>query len=262
MIGPFEKSGRPPRASDPRVGLGERPTFAPVRTRRAFEEICIQIRREIQLGRVSAGDRLPTERELAQQFGVSRATVREALRALEIGGVVSLHQGAAGGALVQRGTPEPIMRTMQDMLLLGGLSLEDFTEARVCLQAEIIRLACERATESDFSAIADNIARTSAVDLGENPGKRADLSVEFYSLLAAATRNGAMEVLMRAFTEPLSFYIRRIGPDTTWDVAESRAKFLSHLRARDVSAARKEMESHMKRLHRYLISRFEGGCEA
>ena len=246
-----------PRQAEPAADAARRPAFSAVRPKRAFEEICVQIRKEIQSGRLGAGDKLPAERDLAQQFGVSRATVREALRALEIGGVVSLYKGATGGAVVQSGTPEPITRTMQDLLSLGGISLEDFTEARVCLQSEIIRLACERATEADFAAMEDNIARTRAIDITQNPDQRTDLNVEFYSLLAAATRNAALETLMRALTEPLSYYIRQIGPDTTWDVASSRAKFLGHLRRRNAAAAQKEMVAHMKRLHRYLLSRFE-----
>lgn len=234
-----------------------RAAFTPIRTKRAFEEICIQIRKEIQAGALSAGDRLPAERELAQQFCVSRATVREALRTLEIGGVVQLLKGSNGGAVVQTGNPAPIARTMEDLLLLGGISLEDFTEARVCLQAEIIRLACLRATEADFAALEANIARTRTVDASLDPDERTALNVEFYGLLAAATRNTAMRTMMSAFTEPLSYYIQQIGPDRTWDVAASREKFLAHLRDRDAKAATREMVEHMNRLHRYLVSRFE-----
>lgn len=235
--------------------MSDKQTFKPVRTRRAFEEICAQIRNEIQSGALSAGDKLPSERELAEQFEVSRSTVREAFRTLEMSGVLSLQKGMYGGAIVMQGDPQPINQTMQDLLSLGGLSLEDYTEARVCLQREIIRLACERGTDEDFDAIGDNIARMRAAGPRVSGDERTRLTQEFYDLLAKATKNGAMSVIMSAFTVPLGFYLKQVGPDRSWDVAASREKFLAHLRRRDAAAAIAEMTDHMQRLHAYLLSR-------
>lgn len=242
------------------MGDGSRRTgaFIPVKTRRAFEDICEQIRGEIQAGNLVPGDRLPSERDLAEQFQVSRSTVREAFRTLEIGGIVTLHKGAKGGAVLQKGDNQPITRTMHDLLILGGISLQDFTEARVCIQKEIIELACERATQDDFAALERNIARTAEIGLLDRLDERTELTIEFYSLLAEASRNRAMVILMSAITEPLRGYLRRLGPDRSWDVAESRAKFLAHLRNRDKAAAVAEMISHMTRLHRFMLARIEG----
>ncbi|MCW1934997.1 FadR/GntR family transcriptional regulator [Pararhodobacter zhoushanensis] len=232
-------------------GLG----FRPVKTKRAFEEVCDQIRSEIQAGRIAAGDKLPSERDLAEQLQVSRATVREAFRTLEIGGVLSLLKGVKGGAVVMRGDAKPITQTITDLLSLGGLSLADYTEARTSLQKEIIRLACERATPEDFAALEANIAATREKTTEAQIEDRTALTVEFYALLARATKNKAMELLMSAVTEPLAYYIRQIGVDRTWDVAESRTKVVNHIRARDVAAAVAEMSSHMERLHAYMLSR-------
>lgn len=234
--------------------MADRKVFEPIRTRRAFEEVCEQIRESIQSGAFSAGDRLPSERELAEQFAVSRTTVREAFRTLEIGGLLSLRKGVRGGAVLMRGNSSPINRTMLDLLVLGGLSLEDYTEARVCIQREIIRLACERATDEDFAALDANIAELRKAGSGISGDERSRLTEGFYTILARATRNSAMTIIMSAFTEPLSFYLKQIGPDRTWDVAESRAKFIEHLRRRDPEAAEAEMVRHMQRLHAYLIS--------
>ena len=84
--------------------------------------------------------------------------------------------------------------------------------------------------------------------------ERIRLTQEFYDLLAEATKNRAISVVMSAFTEPLGYYIRKIGPDRSWDVAASRANFLGHLRNRDVDAAIAEMMDHMQRLHSYILS--------
>lgn len=233
------------------TGLG----FKPVKTKRAFEEVCDQIRAEIRSGRITAGDKLPSERELAQQLQVSRATVREAFRTLEIGGVLSLQKGVKGGAVLMQGNVRPITQTITDLLALGGLSLSDYTEARMCLQKEIIRLACERGTEEDFEALEANIERTRQMTTPAQIEDRTALTVEFYALLARATHNRAMEILMSAVTDPLAFYIKQIGVDRTWDVAASRTTVLRHLRARNPDAAIKEMVAHMERLHAYMLSR-------
>lgn len=241
--------------------MGSGPGFKPVKTKRAFEEVCEQIRAEIQSGRIGAGDKLPSERDLAEQLQVSRATVREAFRTLEIGGVLSLQKGVKGGAVVMQGDVRPITQTISDLLSLGGLSLGDYTEARTCLQKEIIRLACERGTEEDFAELEANIARTREKTDAAQIEDRTALTVEFYAILARTTKNKAMEILMSAVTEPLAYYIKRIGVDRSWDVAASRTKVVEHLRQRDPDAAIAEMMSHMERLHGYMLSR-EGATEA
>lgn len=229
--------------------------FKPVRTRRAFEEICLQVREQVRAGNLSAGDKLSAERELAQQFQVSRSSVREALRALEIAGVVTLQKGAHGGAVIQKGTPEPLTRTMHDLLLLGGVSLQDFTEARVCLQREVVRLACERATEEDFLALEENVAKTANVGTPDRALERTELTIEFYALLAKATRNEVLCALMAAITDPLRDYIAKLGPDRSWDIAAARGQLLVRLRARDADGAIDEMVAHMRRLHRHLLGK-------
>src|SRR6476619_4824745 len=88
---PLEAAGlSPPAAANtPRAA----PTFEPIRTRRAFEEICDRIRAQIAAGKLRPGDKLPPERELALQLGVGRNALREALRSLEIAGIVRLQKG-------------------------------------------------------------------------------------------------------------------------------------------------------------------------
>lgn len=235
--------------------MNESVSFRPVKTRRAFEEVCDQIRTAILSGRLGAGDKLPSERELASSLEVSRATIREAFRTLEIAGVLSLRKGVHGGAVVMKGDSTPITQTISDLLSLGGLSLADYMEARVCLQKEIIVLACERGTEDDFRALETNIAETEKMSGAAQIEDRTAHTIEFYTILAKATRNQAMSLLMAAVTEPLGYYIKQIGVDRSWNVAESRRRFVAHLRERNAEAAITEMLSHMERLHSYMLSR-------
>ena len=128
------------RTSDLRAaGASAAPTFKPIHTRRTFEEICERIREQLALGVLKPGDKLPAERELAQQLGVSRNVLREALRSLEMAGVLKLQKGVKGGAFIQQGDTRRMNEVMRDMLSLGTISVRELSEARV---HEIGRASC------------------------------------------------------------------------------------------------------------------------
>ena len=120
-----------------RPATGDNPAttaFAPIHTRRAFEEICQRIRDQLGAGQLKPGDKLPAERELALQLGVGRNALREALRSLEIAGIVRLQKGVKGGAFIREGNTGQMNQVMQDMLSLGSITVEELTEARVHIQ--------------------------------------------------------------------------------------------------------------------------------
>src|SRR5271167_2116229 len=131
-------------------------SFGPIRSTRLFEEICEQIRGQLSLGKIGPGDKLPAERDLAEQFGVSRAAVREALRTLEVSGLIESRKGPKGGAfMLEEGAP--LTQSFESMLDLGRIPLPDLTEARVLNTEVVVRLACERGSEQDFAALEKDI---------------------------------------------------------------------------------------------------------
>lgn len=226
------------------------PTFEPVRPRRVFEEICAQIRKELATGKLGPGDKLPAERELAQQFGVSRVAVREALRSLEIAGVITLQKGVKGGAFIQSGNSAVVTQSIRDMLSLGRISLDNLTEARTLIQEVVIRLACERATEADFARLEQITDRTATA---ESFPDRLDAAAEFYMAMARATRNEVFVVVVDAMYEILRHFMANAGPTPKIELIESRRRFLKHFRTRNVAAAAAEMTAHLTKLHRHLL---------
>jgi GntR family transcriptional repressor for pyruvate dehydrogenase complex len=240
------------RSPVPAPGPSERaqPSFAPVRPRRVFEEICAQIRKELATGKLGPGDKLPAERELAQQFGVSRVAVREALRSLEIGGVITLHKGVKGGAFIQSGSSAAVTQSMSDMLSLGRISLDNLTEARTLIQEVVIRLACERATEADFARLEAIIDRTAVADSFPD---RLEAAAEFYVAMARATRNEVLVVVVDAMYDILRHFMTNAGPTPKIELIESRRRFLRHFRERNAKAAAAEMTAHLTKLHRHLL---------
>src|SRR5918911_2130991 len=131
-------------ARDPNAGL-----FAPISVARASSSIADQIRQAIVTGQLKEGPRLPPERELAEQFGVSRVTVRDALRALEAMGLIEVRVGARGGAFVTAPTGSVVAQTMSDMMLMSAVTPEDVVEARLVVELGTVTLACVRATPAD-----------------------------------------------------------------------------------------------------------------
>src|SRR5262245_29579538 len=119
--------------------------FTGVNPGRASEMIVDQIRLLIRDGQLKPGDRLPAERELGERFGVSRVTVREALRGLEANGMVTIKVGARGGAFVTAPTSARVGEGITDLLALSSITAAEVTEARRVFEIGIVPLVCERA---------------------------------------------------------------------------------------------------------------------
>ena len=229
--------------------------FEPIQTRRAFEEICHRIREQVAEGKLQPGDKLPAERELAQQLGVGRNALREALRSLEIAGIVRLQKGVKGGAFIREGDAGRMNQVVQDMFSLGSITVDELTEARMHIQDLVVRLACARAATTDFDALAANIDRTEQVTKSGDFLKRVECSREFYSLLAGATRNDVLSMMVASLTEILmKFVYARVasGGNPQPRLVEKRREFVAALRARDAEAACKLMKSHLESVHRLL----------
>jgi GntR family transcriptional regulator, transcriptional repressor for pyruvate dehydrogenase complex len=223
-------------------------SFDTVRNARLFEEICDQIRGQLSLGKIRPGDKLPPERDLAGQFGVSRSAVREALRSLEVSGLIELRKGSKGGAFLLDESA-PLTQSMADMIDLGRISMRDMTEARILMTEVVVRLACERGKKKDFDAIEKDIERLeAAVERGEG---RSDTTyiTNFYDLLAAATGNQMLRFLTHGIANILARLIDAKRPAPMNDLGARRREILKCLRARDADKAGKLLTEHLMRVH-------------
>ena len=203
------------------------------------------------------GSRLPSERALAEQFGVSRNTLREALRSLEHAGLVQLHKGAQGGAFISQRSDQAIATGLQDLFSVGAIQPAQLTEARIWLEAVVVREACKRATPEDIAALRRNVDETAAAMAADDFPLRAQKNIEFHRILARMTRNPIMEVLVNAVLDVLREFIRSIGAYPNHHVLPSRRRFIGHLERRDADAAVAEMEASLKRLQRTYLSRLK-----
>jgi DNA-binding FadR family transcriptional regulator len=236
--------------------------FNAIRSARAFEEIATQIRNELIAGRLKVGSRLPSERALSEQFGVSRNTLREALRSLEHGGLIRLQKGASGGAFISERSGQAIVTGLLDMYHLGAIRPAQLTEARIWLETIIVREACTRATPEDIAALNRCIEEAEAAAAAGNFPLRAEKNIDFHRILARMTGNPIMVIVMSGVLDVLQHFIRTIGDYHNAFVLPSRRRFMKHLAEGDVGAAVAEMESSLKRLQRNYLSRVEEDAAA
>ena len=221
--------------------------FTPITVARASSAIAEQIREAIRSGKIREGERLSPERELAEQFGVSRVTVRDALRSLEAMGLLEVRVGARGGAFVTIPTGSRVAQAMSDMMVMTALSPEDIVEMRLMVELGTVTLAGARAVDEDFDQLRelDTRARQALAEGTYTPA----LSWEFHSLLAVAAHNGAIEGLTQSFRSSLSMHpVRsREGAKAHAATVEEHARIREALERRDADAARHEMAQHLLR---------------
>src|SRR4030043_628031 len=125
---------------------GKMARFRPIGQLRVSEEIVVQLKQSILLGHFKPGDKLPAERDLADEFRVSRVAIREALRALENAGFLVTRQGANGGAYVTDLNFENLVKTFLDLFMANKISITEKNQMRLLIEPEVARLAASRIT--------------------------------------------------------------------------------------------------------------------
>ena len=222
--------------------------FSRVSVGRISEIIVEQIRLLMRQGQLKPGDRLPPERDLCERFGVSRVTVREALRMLESSGLVEIRVGARGGAFVTAPSSDRVGEGLADLLTLSVISAADVTEVRMMLEAGIVPLVCERATEEDLAAL-DEICRRSEAALASGDYTMT-MSLEFHIRVAQATHNPAIAVLVESFSGPILMSLQQAheaAPEMGERGTREHEEFIAAVRRRDVDTASRIMREHLER---------------
>lgn len=223
----------------------------PAREPRAFETVSTKVREMVANGTLRAGDKLPAERELAARFNISRSAVREALRSLEVSGIIRNAKGVKGGAFIQSAEKEPVALAVQDFVHLGNISLDELTEARLGIQDIVVRLACERGTQEHFDQLEKIVERT-RVETDVNA--RFHSASEFYQVLADATGNRIYGLFVGALSSILRNFVGGPNYETLQEtLIESRERLVGALRRRDYDAGAVEMAAHLDRIHRHMI---------
>ena len=219
--------------------------FEPVSNGRVSAEIADRIKAAIRSGVLTPGDQLPPERDLTRQLGVSRVSVRDALRMLEANGLIEVRVGARGGAFVTAPAPRLVGEGLADMLMLADVDAAQVTELRTIFELGLLELACERATEEDVAALHEICDRADAA-----PAYDPRLSADFHVQLARCTHNVALALFAEALRMPLASSLRaarEADPDAGRVGAVEHRAIAAAVGGRDAAAAQRIMAEHLGR---------------
>ncbi len=215
-----------------------------VQTSRLYEQIVQQIEHSILSGELKPGNQLPSERDLAQQFGVSRTAVREAVKALREKGLVEAYTGR--GTFVTNGTSQAIRQSLGMMMKIGQADgAAHLVEVREILEPEIAALAAARAEDQHLSMMREAVAIMDRERRDSDAFIEADL--DFHLALAEAADNAVILSLIDSIVGLLreqrmrTFFVEG-GPDRG---QFHHKRILAAVEKRDPGAARDAMRAHL-----------------
>ncbi|MGD8562078.1 MAG: FadR/GntR family transcriptional regulator [Desulfarculaceae bacterium] len=225
--------------------------FEPIsRATSLYEQVAQRIKEAILSGRFQSGEALPSETQLADQFGVSRPVVREAMRTLQSRGFLEIRRGTKGGAFVSNLGSLNIGEDLLDLISLRKLTVQHMSQARRLLEPEIVRLAVVSMTDSQIQELkeVDRESRTTKDD-----ERRVYLNGLFHRIIARGCGNPFYEILMDAFMDFAEGFARTVKP-VSQNINEDQGHELlcDALEARDteraIAVAREHAEYMFKRM--------------
>jgi GntR family transcriptional repressor for pyruvate dehydrogenase complex len=219
-------------------------------SRPAYEALAEDLRRQILDGHLHPGDQLPVEPELSAKYGLSRSTVREALRVLSSEHLVETTRGVSGGTFVVHPNATQIGRSLEVGLGLLAASaeftVEQLIEVRELIEVPAAEFAAARASDAQLAALETTLFDPERSD----PTQIADCNQRFHTLLIEAAANPLLEVLAAPLFRVLTTrFIRDDAPAPFWDeVVSDHREILTALRARDGVRAAALTRAHLGRL--------------
>jgi len=227
---------------------------------RAFQQIVDEIRSDIFRRRVSAGDRLPQEAALAERFRVSRPAVREALRVLELQGLVRVEHGFRGGAYVGEAGSAQVSQALETMLRLERIDRAEIYAARRYLEPNVAALAAGGLDQRTTAVLEANLGECARRLETGRPAFATN--IEFHRVVAGACGNPILTLMTDAVLELLRVVEHRKPSDAAVnrEASHAHAAIFAALRAGDSNRAKAAMQVHLEWLerHYFLASRPAG----
>jgi DNA-binding FadR family transcriptional regulator len=175
--------------------------FRPLRKQRFSDQIAELIQKKILEDKLIIGTNLPSEKEMAREFEVSRSVIREALRILEISGLVDIKKGPTGGIFVSNVYHEPIKRSLNNLITSGEITINHLFEARLLIEPRIAREAARHARKEDLIKFRD-LFKDSAVHI-DDPVHLKQNNLRFHLLLVKASGNPVLTLMLESVIELL-----------------------------------------------------------
>jgi GntR family transcriptional repressor for pyruvate dehydrogenase complex len=233
------------------------PNVAPIRREPLAAEVARRLVDYLLSGGVEPGARIPSERQLAEAFGVGRSAVREAIAALTLIGLIEVRHG--DGTFLKRPDSPLLPQVVEWGLLLGEQRTNDLVEARQLIEVDIAGLAARRRSEEDLADLARILSRMEWESRdGAGSADFVDTDVEFHLRLAEAAGNTALRDVLTSIQALLRAWIGRVIAEGHREISYAEhVPILEAVRARDERAAEEAMDAHMRSAARRLQATLE-----
>jgi GntR family transcriptional repressor for pyruvate dehydrogenase complex len=225
-------------------------TFSPIRKLRAFEEIIVQLQDMIVRGELRPGDHLPNERSLSEMLGVSRPSLREALRVLEGLEIIVVRTGvgAASGSVINQEAGGALSKVLRLHLALGHFTADELIEIRRVLESWSVRTAAAHRTDQQLGEMESLVQAMEA--RRDDPARYLELDAQFHVAIATAAGNMLLTRLMEALRDPIVHQIIDLTAWADWRDVVARAtadhrRLLEAIAARDADEAETAMRHHL-----------------
>lgn len=221
--------------------------FDAVRHRKAPQQIVHQIRNAILEGRLTPGDKIASDRELMEQFNVSRQTLREALRALEYLGLIEIRKGVTGGAYVAEVDMDITRDSLVNFLHFKNLSVHHLSEIRKIIEPYAARVAAASICEEDLARLREIHQTCKEISADGYSGELTRHEIRFHRIIANTTGNPIL-ILMLDFVENLLEDAKKVlKPDQAFSdaVIHAHERILEAIVAHDPERASAEMRRHV-----------------
>jgi len=216
--------------------------FEPANQGKASQVIVSQIREAVDAGKLRVGDRLPQEKDLIEQFGFSRAVIREALRTLEAEGLIRLVSGRNGGAEICEPDPLKFVPAITTLMRLQNTSIEQVHETLELIEPIIAELATQRHTPQDIAALQESIDLM--IDNASDRVICQTQSNRFHVLLARATKNQMLIFLSTMIRQVIVRLDYQGVGERPLKVAEEHQRIVDAIKNGDRAAAREATLHH------------------
>ena len=236
--------------------MGTLKNASSLQRKRLYEEVSNELKKAIFSGEYQVGDKLPSETELAKLFHVSRSVIREAIRYLELTGLVKVKQGVTGGAFVSEMNSQIVQTFMRDFLIAGKISFRQLSEVRMYLDPEISRLAAIHATEGDLDELKNAVYLQSGITDG---GLMLKHMARFHELLGKASHNPFFSIISdsvtRLSTELTAEFTDEINEPERRRIQSEHEAIYAAVAAGDPDRAHELTREHTKWMDERMIER-------
>lgn len=234
----------------------------PLKTKRLSEIVENNIKNIIISGEIKVGERLPTEKEISEQFGVSSVTVREALKALEAIGLIEKRKGRGGRIFVSHVKEKNVKIPLYNLLQSKDVTTRHLAEMRLILEPAVVKKAISEITLNEIKDLEKNIryCKKKIENITGTFNKKDFLvieekNVEFHRLIAGATHNPILAITVYYVMDfLLNYKKKKLVPDIefTKKTIMDHQTILNHIKKRDGKNAAKDMITHLDYVKKYF----------